>query len=580
MCKIPLKYVLYVSLYLANFRKEFNEMKKQRRTFLVLLLLFTLFLSIPVFAEGNEKADFGWISILPPLVAIVLAFVTEQVLLSLFIGIFLGSTMLNGWNPFFGLLRSMDEYIVGSLGDPDSASVIIFLLAIGGMIGLINKMGGTLAIAESLGKKVKNPKSAQLFTWILGIFVFFDDYANSLIVGPTMSPITDKHNVSKEKLSYIIDSTAAPITGIAVVSTWVGYMISVIVDTYRNMGVEINGYSTYLKTIPYMYYCIFALLMVLMTILTQREFGPMYEAEKRARLTGKLVADGSTPMSGDEIARMEVKEDVDLKISSAVVPIVTLVVVVFLGIWYTGYLDAGGAVGFREAFSNGDSFKALLWGSLIASMVAMIMGIAQKVFTVGEAFDTWLEGAKSMLIACTILVLAWSIGSVTQDVGTADFLVGAVSGKIPVSILPVIVFIISGLISIATGTAWGTMAIVTPLAIPLVESYIQTGADPVMSIITISTVLSGAILGDHVSPISDTTIMASMGAGSDHMDHVKTQMPYGMLVAGVSIICYLIAGLTLLNPVIILLIGLVLLYAILKIIGKPLDLEELKKQEV
>ncbi len=291
------------------------------------------------------------------------------------------------------------------------------------------------------------------------------------------------------------------------------------------------------------------------------------------------------PMSGDEIARMEVKEDVDLKISSAVVPIVTLVVVVFLGIWYTGYLDAGGgAVGFREAFSNGDSFKALLWGgSLIASMVAMIMGIAQKVFTVGgEAFDTWLEGAKSMLIACTILVLAWSIGSVTQDVGTADFLVGAVSGKIPVSILPVIVFIISGLISIATGTAWGgTMAIVTPLAIPLVESYIQTGADPVMSIITISTVLSGAILGDHVSPISDTTIMASMGAGSDHMDHVKTQMPYGLLVAGgVSIICYLIAGLTLLNPVIILLIGLVLLYAVLKIIGKPLDLEELKKQEV
>lgn len=550
-----------------------------RKLFLILLFILTLSLSAPVFAEGN-KGDFGWVSILPPLVAIVLAFVTEQVLLSLFIGVFLGATMLNNWNPFYGLLRSMDHYLVGSLADPDSASVIIFLLAIGGMIGLVNKMGGTLAIAESLGERVKNPKTAQLFTWILGLLVFFDDYANSLIVGPTMSPLTDKNSISKEKLSYIIDSTAAPITGLALVSTWVGYMVSVITDTYNNMGMEVSGYNIFLKTIPYMYYCIFALFMVLFVILTQRDFGPMYEAEKRARLTGKLVAEGSNPMSGDEIGKMEIREEIKLKPLNAIVPIATLVIIVFLGIWYTGYVEGEGVVGFREAFSNGDSFKALLWGSLIASMVAMIIGVAQKIFTIGEAFETWMEGAKSMVIACTILVLAWSIGSVTQDVGTADFLVGAVSGKIPIALLPVIVFIIASLISIATGTAWGTMAIVTPLALPLAESYVEAGADPTMLIVTLSTVLSGAILGDHISPISDTTIMSSMAAGSDHIDHVKTQMPYAMVVALVSIICYLIVGFLRLHPGIVLLIGLALIYIIVRFKGKSVALEDLKRQEV
>ena len=546
----------------------------------VLLVLFTLILvlAVPAFAESENgtEANFGWISILPPLLAIVLAFVTEQVLLSLFLGIFLGATMLNGWNPVAGFLRSIDEYIVGSL----AASVIIFLLAIGGLIGLVNKMGGTLAVAEGLGKKVDSPKSAQLFTWILGILVFFDDYANSLIVGPTMSPLTDKNNISKEKLSYIIDSTAAPITGLAIVSTWVGYMVGVISDTYNNMGMDVNGYSIFLKTIPYMYYCIFSLLMVLLITLTQKDFGPMYEAEKRARLTGKLVADDSNPMSGDEIALMEIKEGIELKAYNAIIPIVTLIVVVFIGIWYTGYADLGPGTGFKEAFSNGDSFKALLWGSLTASLVAMIMGIAQKIFTVGEAFDTWMEGAKSMVIACTILVLAWSIGSVTSDVGTAKFLVGAVSGAIPVTLLPVIVFIIAGLISIATGTAWGTMAIVTPLALPLAESYIETGADPVMLIITLSTVLSGAILGDHVSPISDTTIMSSMASGSDHLDHVKTQMPYAMVVAAISIICYFIAGMTKMNPIIVLVIGGVLLYLVIHLKGQSVKIEDLKKIEV
>lgn len=555
-------------------------MRRSKVFMLTVLVLLVLVLAVPAFAEGDgASANFGWLSILPPLLAIVLAFVTEQVLLSLFLGIFLGATMLNGWNPISGFLRAIDTYIVGSLGDPDSASVVIFLLAIGGMIGLVNKMGGTMAVARALGKRIKSARSAQFFTWLLGCFVFFDDYANSLIVGPTMSPLTDQHNISKEKLSYIIDSTAAPITGIAVVSTWAGYMIGVIGSTYADMGMEVNAYNIFLSTIPYMYYCIFSLLMVLLLALTQKDFGPMYEAEKRARLTGKLVADGSHPMTGDEIASMEVREDIEFRAINAILPILTLIVVVFVGIWYTGYLDLGPGTSFSDAFSNGDSYQALLWGSLTASLVAMVMGVGQKIFSVGEAFDTWMDGAKSMVIACTILVLAWSIGDVTSDVNTAEFLVGVVSGRIPVVLLPIIVFIISSLIAISTGTSWGTMAIVTPLALPLAEAAIKTGADPIMLIITLSTVLSGAILGDHISPISDTTIMSSMASGADHLDHVKTQTPYAMVVAAISIICYIIVGLTHWNPIIMIIIGGVLVYLVIHFLGKSVEVEDLKRAE-
>lgn len=261
-------------------------MRSNKKVILTVLFLLILVIAVPAFAEGGEngaEVNFGWISILPPLLAIVLAFVTEQVLLSLFLGIFLGATMLNGWNPVAGgFLRSIDHYIVGSLADSDSASVIIFLLAIGGLIGLVNKMGGTLAVAESLGKRINNAKSAQLFTWLLGIFVFFDDYANALIVGPTMSPLTDKNNISKEKLSYIIDSTAAPITGLAVVSTWVGYMVGVITDTYLDMGMEVNGYNIFFKNYSlYVLLYFFSLLMVLLISLTEKDFGAMYDAEKK-----------------------------------------------------------------------------------------------------------------------------------------------------------------------------------------------------------------------------------------------------------------------------------------------------------
>lgn len=558
-----------------------------KKRFLILVLMFVLLLSLPVFAEGEEEIpNFGWLSVLPPLLAIVLAFVTKQVLLSLFLGIFIGATMLNGWNPFFGFLRSLDEFIVGSLADSWNAAIIIFLLTIGGMVGIINKMGGTTAIAEALSKKVKNPKTAQLFTWILGCLVFFDDYANTLIVGPTMRPLTDKMNVSKEKLSYVIDSTSAPVVGVALISTWVGYEIGVIRSIYQSLGIEANYYQVFLKTIPYNYYCLFSVIFVLMLVLMQRDYGPMYDAEKRARLTGKVLADDAKPISSDEITKMEIGKDVKLKVSNAVIPILTLVIVAFVGLWYNGYtaleggVDPFSAEGMRACFGEADSSIVLLWASFASSVVAIIMALAQKILNMDEVFDAWVDGAKSMSMACMILVLAWSLGSVTQSVGTANFLVGVVSDNIPFGILPIIVFIISGIISFATGTAWGTMAIVIPLAVPLAQGFIlNSGADPSLVIVTLGTVMSGAIFGDHCSPISDTTIMSSMASGADHLHHVKTQMPYAVSVGIVSGICYLIAGFTGINPLLILLIGFIILVGIIRFLGKSVKEEDLRDRK-
>lgn len=515
---------------------------------LILVILLILVLTVPVFAENGAKINFGWLSILPPLLAIVLAFATKQVLISLFLGIFVGAMMLNNWNPFYGFLRTLDKYLVGSLADSWNASIIIFLLAIGGMVGVVNKMGGTVAIAEALGKKIKSPKTAQLYTWLLGVLVFFDDYANTLIVGPTMRPLTDKNNISKEKFSFIIDSTSAPVVGLAFISTWVGYEIGVIRSVYQNLGIEANYYGVFIKSLPYSYYCIYALIFGLTLLLMERDFGPMYDAEKRARLTGKLIGDTAKPMTSNEITNMEIRKDIKLKASNAIVPILTLVIVAFVGLWYNGYTMLEEPVnpltieGMRTCFGEADSSMVLLWASITSSIVAVIMGAVQGIFTVGEAFDAWVEGAKSMLMACMILVLAWSLGSVTGDVGTAEFLVGRIPQNFPFAILPVIIFFLSAIISFATGTAWGTMAIVIPLAAPMAYAFVKNGGDPHMMTVILGTVLSGAIFGDHCSPISDTTIMSSMASGSDHLDHVKTQMPYAITISIVAGISYILAG--------------------------------------
>lgn len=548
-------------------------MKKTKLFWVLVVALMVLALaSVSVFAgaEEAEEVNFGILSLLPPFLAIVLAFVTKQVLLSLFLGVFIGATMLNGWNPFFGFLRTLDNYILGSAADSWNAGILIFTLSIGGMIGVIGKMGGTKAVAEALARRAKTARGAQLVTMLLGVLVFFDDYANTLIVGPTMRPLTDKMRVSREKLSYIVDSTAAPVAGLALISTWIGYEIGLIKDAYEAIGMDINAYWLFVQTIPFRFYCILSLVMVFLIAYMKRDFGPMYKAEMRARMEGKVLADGARPMASKELTDMEIPEGTALKVVNALAPILILIVLAFVGMWYNGGgLDLPFTFdGIREAFGNADASVVLIWASITAGLVAIIMAVSQKIVSLAEAFDAWVDGAKSLVITAMILILAWSLGSVTGDVGTADYLVEVVTKSLPGAFLPVLVFAISCVVAFATGTSWGTMAIVVPLAVPLANAY---SAELILP--TIGAVLTGAIFGDHCSPISDTTIMSSMASAADHIDHVKTQIPYSVTTAIVAaVIGFIPAGLGL-NPFISIVLGIVALWAIVKFVGKSVDEE-------
>ncbi|WP_242866788.1 Na+/H+ antiporter NhaC family protein [Abyssisolibacter fermentans] len=552
-------------------------MKKLRVISMFIVVALVLCLALPALADSEEatKPYFGILSIIPPVLAIVLAFLTKQVILSLFLGIFAGAIMMNNGNPGLGFLRALDHYMVGSLADAWNAAIIIFTLTIGGMVGIIGKMGGMKAVAESLSKKAKTRRSAQVITSLLGVLVFFDDYANTLIVGPTMRPLTDKLKVSREKLAYIVDSTAAPVVGMALISTWVGYEIGIIKDVFIDLGVEANIYGIFLRTIPYTFYNIFALALVFTIGGTGKDFGPMLKAERRSVLEGKLLADNAKPMASDEITKMEIKEGTKLKARNAILPIITLVLVSFIGLWYNGYTFSEAGTdpftweGIRTCFGNADASVVLIWGAVVGSIVAGILAVSQKILSLGQVFDSWVDGAKSLVITGIILVLAWSLGSVTSDVGTADYLVDATKGLLHGGVIPIVVFIISCLVAFSTGTSWGTMAIVVPLAVPLANAFI-TG-DPASSplvIATLSAVLSGSIFGDHCSPISDTTIMSSMASASDHLDHVKTQAPYSLVGAALAILGYLLVGLFNVPVWITLLLGIVGIIAIVLVFGK------------
>ncbi|MDO0822575.1 Na+/H+ antiporter NhaC family protein [Desulfosporosinus nitroreducens] len=548
---------------------------------------------IPTIALGAEadpavenSQRWGLLTLLPPLLAIALAFFSKNVVLSLFLGALSGTFLLslqaNIFSAFWDSFLLLVSKILNSLADPWNAGIILQVLVIGGVIALVGKMGGAKAIALSLAHKSKTPRSAQLVTFLMGIFIFFDDYANSLIVGPIMRPVTDKLRISREKLAFIVDSTAAPIAGIALISTWIGYEVGLIKDAYRSLGIEVNAYNIFVSTIPYRFYNILALTFIFFSALFLREFGPMLRAEVRARTTGKVLAADAKPMISSEATELEPKETTKLSVWNGIIPIAVLIVGAFLGFYFNGYHAIMGGddpdlaqvlinaplsfVSIRETFGASDASVVLFQAAVFASIVAIGMGVIKRIFTLSEAIDTWIHGMKSLLITGVILLLAWSLSSVMRELGTANYLVSKLSNTLPAFILPTIIFVLGAVISFATGTSYGTMGILMPLTIPLahaispVESYI---------IMNVGAVLTGAIFGDHCSPISDTTILSSMGSACDHIDHVKTQATYALTIAGISILFgYLLVGLGL-KVYIVLPLAMGVTGLVLYLFGKP-----------
>ena len=565
--------------------------------FIFSLFVIATLLPTALFASDAAQTNarhFTFFTLIPPLVAIALAFITKNVVLSLFAGIFSGTFMLSLSNGFLGALREafirLNHEILGALADPWNAGIVLQCLAIGGLIALVSKMGGARAIAEALARKATGPTSSQLAAWFMGLLIFFDDYANSLTVGPIMRPVTDRMKVSREKLAFIIDATAAPIAGIALISTWVAYEVGLIKDGYAGLVADglmksaPNAYGLFVETIPFRFYNIFILIFVVATAIMLREFGPMFRAEHRARTTGKVLDDNAKPMVADESINLSPSEGTRLSIWNAIVPIMTLIFGAFIGF----YVNGRGAImggedkalmtlltkaplsftSIREAFGASDASIVLFEAALFAGIVAMTMGVAQKIFTIEEAVDTWIQGVKSLVITGVILLLAWSLSSVIKQLGTAAYLVSILSDTIPPFTLPAMIFILGSLISFATGTSYGTMGILMPLAIPLAFAINPESGYMLMNI---GAVLTGAIFGDHCSPISDTTILSSMGAACDHIDHTRTQLVYAITVAAITVfVGYLPVGLGL--PVLVVLpLGMLAVVGTLYLLGKPVE---------
>lgn len=511
----------------------------------------------------------GFLSLIPPLLAIIIAILSRNVIASLFLGGFVGILILVGGHPIMGITTMIKEYLFVQLTDSYNAGVLVLLVFIGGFVGLMEKSGGAVAFAQNVSKFINNRLKVQIAAWVGGIAIFFSDLGTPLIIGPIFEPLMDKVRVSREKLAWIIDSTASPVCVLVPFIGWGVYVMGIIQKEYEALKIAESDWSAFIHAIPFQFYPLMAIVMVPLVALTGCEFGAMAKAEKRVQQTGEIYWSNSNPIRKSD--EMENMKNVESKAVFVWLPILILLVTLFGLLVPQGFpFKKVSGSAFRTALSTGYLFSAL-------SLIGMMVYYKFKKFS--EAFDIYVKGMQKMMTVAIILVLAWSLGAVIKNLGTANYIIEITKGTIPAWAVPSLIFIAGACMSFATGSSWGTFAILLPLAIPMAYSL-----DAFMYA-SIAAVLSGGLFGDHCSPISDTTILASTGAGCDHIDHVKTQLPYSMLNAVVSLIAYIIAGITgsmisLFVAIIILIVSLIIL-ANLKGVKIPnISLEEIEKIEM
>jgi Na+/H+ antiporter NhaC len=510
-----------------------------------LLLTALASFSGPLLADDTSVAWAGtWISILPPLSAIALALLLRQVIPALFAGVVLGAWAINGFTLaglWSGVLDSFQVHILASFADADHASVMLFTFMIGGTVGIISRNGGMLGVVNRIVSWADSARRACLATATMGLAVFFDDYANTLVVGNTMRPVTDSMRVSRAKLAYIVDSTAAPVACIALVTTWIGYQVGLIGDATAALpGLDVEPYLLLLSSIPYSFYPVLTILFVFMVASSGRDFGPMRQAEQDAYLSegmGPGHLDASVASDCEPIEAVEGKPQ---RAINAVLPILVLVFGVIAGLYVTGTANVGlENPGIKDIIGAADSYRTLMWASLASMLCAALLSMAQRIMSLEEVVNAWYQGMRSMLYAMIILLLAWALGGISAELQTAGFLVSALGDSLPVQLVPALVFALAAGTAFATGSSWGSMGILVPLTVPLTwavmaASGMQGPDDMHILYSSIACVLAGSVWGDHCSPISDTTILSSMASGCDHIEHVRTQMPYALTVGAVA----------------------------------------------
>ncbi len=485
-------------------------------------------------------------ALVPPIVAIVLALITKEVYSSLFVGILVGGLFYSDFS-FEGTFNHIfNDGFVAVLSDSYNVGILIFLVILGAMVSLMNRAGGSAAFGHFAKEKIKTRAGAQLATVALGVLIFIDDYFNCLTVGSVMRPVTDEHKVSRAKLSYLIDATAAPICIIAPISSWAAAVSGFVEGE--------DGFSVFIRAIPYNYYALLTIVMMIAIILLRIDFGPMRTHEKNA-LNGDLFTSGKAAEDSETESKNPKGKVIDL-----VIPIITLIICCVIGMIYTGGFFGGES--FVSSFSNSDASVGLALGSIFAMLLTIVIYLIRRVLTFGECMECLPSGFKAMVPAILILTFAWTLKAMTDSLGAAVFVAEAMKKSAGglMLFLPAIIFLVGCFLAFSTGTSWGTFGILIPI---VVSAFAET--NPQLMIISISACMAGAVCGDHCSPISDTTIMASAGAQCNHVNHVSTQLPYALLVAAVSFVTYMIAGFVQ-NPWVPLPIGLVLLLICLFII--------------
>jgi len=483
-------------------------------------------------------------SLVPPVVAIVLALITKEVYSSLFVGILIGGAFWSGFKPEATILHVFQDGVVGVLTDSYNMGILVFLVILGVMVCMMNKAGGSAAFGRWAKEHIKTRAGAQLATIALGVLIFIDDYFNCLTVGSVMRPVTDSHNVSRAKLAYLIDATAAPICIIAPISSWAAAVTGFVKGE--------DGFSIFIRAIPYNYYAILTIIMMVTLVLAKEDYGPMKAHEKNA-IEGDLFTTGDRPFENTSENAIYNKG----KVIDLVFPILSLIVCCVIGMIYSGGFFSG--TGFVEAFSGSDASVGLMLGSFFAMVITIVFYAVRKVLRFSDSMACIPEGFKAMVPAILILTFAWTLKAMTDSLGAAPFVASVMNSAAGglMNLLPAIIFLVGCFLAFATGTSWGTFGILIPIVVAVFQ-----GTNETMMIISISACMAGAVCGDHCSPISDTTIMASAGAQCNHVNHVSTQLPYAMTVAAVSCITYVIAGI-LQNAVICLVIGIALQIGVL-----------------
>lgn len=455
-------------------------------------------------------------ALVPPVVAIVLALITKEVYSSLFLGVLIGGLFYAGFAPETTILHIFNDGFVSVLSNTGNVGILIFLVILGVLVCLMNKAGGSAAFGKFAGEKIQSKVGAQLATVFLGILIFVDDYFNCLTVGSVMRPVTDKHKVSREKLAYLIDSTAAPICIIAPISSWAAAVTGFVEGE--------DGFTLFLRAIPYNFYALFTIFFVVMSIVLKVEFGPMKRAEDAlVELHRNAKAEETFEKQG--------------KVMDLIVPIASLIVCCIVGMIYSGGFFEGANI--IDAFSNSDAPMGLMLGSFFALVITIIYYLLRRVMGLRECMECMPEGFKAMVPAILILTFAWTLKAMTDSLGATVFVETVMSGcaETLMRFLPAVIFLVACLLAFASGTSWGTFGILIPIVVAVFGEK-----DSTLMIISISACMAGAVCGDHCSPISDTTIMASAGAECDHVSHVSTQLPYAITVAAISFVVYILAG--------------------------------------